>query len=312
MTVEFREIASGFGGAEGPIALPDGSVLMVETLAGSVTQVWPDGQRHVVATPGGGPNGLAFGPDSRVYMCNNGGLDEDDIAWISSAGEETYDRPTKPFAGRIEVLDMANGTVELLYDRVDGEHLIAPNDLVFDADGGFWFTDFGSLYHRGPQPGYLHYATSDGSRIERVAGPLHRANGVGLSPDGSELYVAETMSNRVWAWEVIAPGRLRTGDGEASGARLVCELAGAGWDSLAVEADGHVCVAATVGGYIGRITPSDGSVERMPIEIAPRPTNICFGGPDRRTAFVTVMGGQGHLLAGAWPGAGAPLHFHDI
>ena len=308
MQVEFHDIAAGFVVPEGPVALPDGSVLLVEVLAGRITRVHPDGARSTVATPGGGPNGLATGPDGRIYVCNNGGLTDDDITWLSSPEPETFERPGRPHEGRIEVLDLRTGGVEVLYDRVDGERLVAPNDLVFDTAGGFWFTDFGSLFLRGSQPGHLHYATADGTRIERVAGPLHRANGVGLSPDGQELYVSETNSGRVWAWSVAAPGRLRTGAGEASGARLVCELPDAGWDSLAVDADGHICVAATDAGYIGRIDPVNGAVERAELGLD-HPTNICFGGPDRRTAYVTVRGGTGHLLAGQWPVPGASLAF---
>jgi gluconolactonase len=310
MDVEFTQVTSGLIVAEGPLALDDGSVLLVEVLAGRITSVSADGEQRVIAEPGGGPNGLALGPDGRVFVCNNGGLTDEDVAWISSPEPETYERPARPFEGRIEVLDPNSGSIDVLYDAVDGEHLTAPNDLVFDAHGGFWFTDFGSLFHRGPQTGFLYYATADGEHVERAAGPLYRPNGVGLSPDGTEVYVSETFSGRVWAWDVTAPGRLRTGPGEASGARLVCEVVDAGWDSLAVEEDGTLCVAATIGGYIGRITPGDGAVDRVPIDVGEHPTNICFGGPDRRTAYVTMRGG-GFLLRAEWPVPGLKLNYYD-
>src|ERR1700678_1117227 len=163
--VELTEVATDLQSPEGPLALPDGSVLLVETLGGLITKVSPDGSRVTVAAPGGGPNGLAFGPDGKVYVCNNGGLTAEDVAWLSSPEPETYERPDRPYEGRIEVLDLDTGSVDVLYQGVDGERLLAPNDIVFDADGGFYFTDFGSLFHRGPQPGGLYYAQPDGSDI---------------------------------------------------------------------------------------------------------------------------------------------------
>ena len=74
LDVDFTEVATGFAVAEGPLAPPDGSVVLVETLGGRITRIGPDGSRSVVAEPGGGPNRLAFGPHGRVYTCNNGGL----------------------------------------------------------------------------------------------------------------------------------------------------------------------------------------------------------------------------------------------
>ena len=71
--MEFKEIATGLKFPEGPVAMDDGSVIIVEIPIGRITRVTMDGKLHTVATPGGGPNGLAVGPDGHLYCCNNGG-----------------------------------------------------------------------------------------------------------------------------------------------------------------------------------------------------------------------------------------------
>src|SRR5688572_1176731 len=72
---ELREIATDLLFPEGPIAMPDGSVLVVEIARRCLTRVLPDGRKEIVATPGGGPNGAALGPDGKCYICNNGGFE---------------------------------------------------------------------------------------------------------------------------------------------------------------------------------------------------------------------------------------------
>src|SRR5262245_61113814 len=137
---EIRELASGLRFPEGPVALPDGSVLVVEIARGTLTRIGKDGRATVVAQPGGGPNGAAVGPDGRVYVANDGGS----FTWHDLGGL-TVPGPTPPEhrGGRIERIDLDTGKVEVLYDACDGRRLIGPNDLVFDSTGGFWFTDHG-------------------------------------------------------------------------------------------------------------------------------------------------------------------------
>ena len=71
---EIREIATGLQFPEGPIALPDGDVLLVEIARGTLSRVRPNGRVEVVTKTGGGPNGAAMGPDGACYICNNGGF----------------------------------------------------------------------------------------------------------------------------------------------------------------------------------------------------------------------------------------------
>src|SRR5579863_7538568 len=139
-----RTVAEGLQFPEGPVALADGSVVLVEIQAGTITRVAPDGSKHVVARPGGGPNGAALGPDGRLYVCNNGGFE-----WHV---EGTHRRPilqaTDYSGGRIERVDLATGAVECLYRACGAVPLKGPNDIVFDRQGGFYFTDLGKVRAR--------------------------------------------------------------------------------------------------------------------------------------------------------------------
>ena len=197
-------VTTGLKFPEGPVALPDGSVLVVEIARGTLSRVTPDGDVEVVAEPGGGPNGAAIGPDGKCYVCNNGGFE-----WTERRGR-TYpgDQATDYRTGRIERIDLDTGAVEVLYESAGDVPLRGPNDIVFDASGGFWFTDHGKTRARERDRTGVFYAKADGSFIEEAIFPLEAPNGVGLSPDENELYVAETPTGRLWAFPLAAPGKL--------------------------------------------------------------------------------------------------------
>ena len=93
-----REIARGLAFPEGPVCLPDGSVLVVEIRRGTLTRVAPDGAQTVVAEPGGGPNGAAIGPDGEVYVCNNGGFEWHEVGALAVPGNQpaSYTRREHP------------------------------------------------------------------------------------------------------------------------------------------------------------------------------------------------------------------------
>jgi len=300
-----RVLADGLRFPEGPVAMPDGSVALVEIEAGRITRVAPDGTKSVIARPGGGPNGLALGPNGSLYVTNNGGF-----AWHEEGPEML--RPTGPSAdyrgGRIERIDPATGAVTVLYERC-GEHLLSgPNDLVFDGQGGFWFSDLGKVRARGRDHGAVYWAAEDGSRIVEAAHPVPGgANGIGLSPDGKVLYVAETETGRLWAWDVLGPGVLRKEPWPSPhGGRLVCQFPGfRRLDSLAVTAAGNIVVATLVSGEITTVAPT-GEILRVVKMPERMPTNICFGGPDMRTAYVTLSL-TGKLVSLPWDEPGLRL-----
>lgn len=298
-----RVLVSGLRFPEGPVALPDGSVLVVEMAAGRLTQVFPTGETRVIADVGGGPNGAALGPDGHCYICNNGGF-----SWRTDDG---FTRPTGPAAdyqgGAIQRVNLRSGAVETLYTHCDGVALHGPNDIVFDAQGGFWFTDFGKTFEDRILRGAVYYASTDGSFIRRAAHPVLTPNGVGLSPDGKTLYVTETETSRLWSFAVIGRGELgHEAWPSPNGGRLVHGLPGfQRFDSLAVEESGNICVATLVRGGISVFSPTGDLLEFL---AAPEGycTNLCFGGAHRRTAFITLSG-YGQLLAADWPRPGLAL-----
>lgn len=305
-TPAFRVIAEGLDFPEGPIAMPDGSVVLVEIRGRRLTRVHPDGRKQTVAETGGGPNGAAIGPDGRCYICNNGGFE---WAPLATGGfrpvREAYDYS----GGRIEAVDLESGAVEVLYRAAGDIPLRGPNDIVFDREGGFWFTDLGKVRDRDWDRGAVFYATADGRHIVEAAFPLITPNGIGLSPDERTLYVAETATGRIWAFEIEAPGVLRKASFPSPhGGRLHYSAPGfRNFDSLAVDGEGHVCVATLMEGGITAAAPSGGTGDFVPLP-DPFTTNICFGGPDLKTAYVT-QSSAGRLLAFDWPRPGLPLNF---
>jgi gluconolactonase len=294
-------VASGLRFPEGPVAMADGSVLLVEIERGALSRVAPGGGVTVVAEVGGGPNGLALGPDGAAYICNNGGF-----GWLTLDGglllpiHAAHDRP----CGSIQRVDLSDGTVSTLYDACDGVPLNGPNDIVFDAHGGFWFTDHGHVRASGRDHGALYYARADGSHISRQRSEMIGPNGVGLSPDGRTLYVAETMTARLWAMDIVAPGQLAEPPPFMPGRLVGTPPAYRLFDSLAVEEDGRVCVGTLVEGGITMFDAHGGH------EFLPLPgvgvTNICFGGADRRDAYVTSSP-DGVLYRVRWPRPGLTL-----
>lgn len=317
--IEWEIVADGLRFPEGPIALDDGSVLLVEIERGTLSRVAVDGTVTLIADLGGGPNGAAIGPDGRCYVCNNGGFQWREQGGLLLPGHQ----PENYRGGSIQVVDLHRGSFETLYDRCDGRGLRGPNDLVFDGSGGFWFTDHGKTRGRDRDITGVFYARADGSSIEEKIFPLEAPNGIGLTADGKRLFVAETLSGRVWFWELAGPGVIDPHPRSPHGGYLLAGLPGLRMlDSMAVDVHGRPCVATLIRGGItvfdipggaGRaLGPSAASdTERSWRHIPtddPMTTNICFGGEDHRTAWVTLSG-TGRLARTRWPVPGTELAF---
>ena len=128
-----------------------------------------------------------------------------------------------------------------------------------------------------------------------------------LSPDEKIVYCNDTHTQKLWAFDVDAPGKLAPPFAFGQRGRVVCTLPGHQWlDSLAVEANGNVCSATLLNGGI-TIFAADGSFEHVAFP-DPMTTNICFGGADIRDAYITLSG-TGKLVKARWPRPGLKLNF---
>ena len=305
--MEFVELASGLEFPEGPIAMDDGSILLVEIARQMLSRVTPDGAVSIVAETGGGPNGAAMGPDGHVWITNNGGFE-----WNRAGGRLLPAGQAEDYTtGSIQRVNIETGAVETVYTECDGIPLKGPNDIVFDQAGGFWFSDLGKNREYDRDLGALYYATTDGNHISRAVFPIPGgANGVGLAPNDTHVYIAETPTGRLFGWEIAEPGKLAA-DTAAAGFNSFIASAGGYtlFDSLAVEESGKVCVATIGPGGVTVIDPATGAVEHVAVGDDPLTTNICFGGAEMRTAYITLST-TGRLISCRWPRPGLRLHFN--
>lgn len=291
---------------EGPIALHDGSILLVEIQRGTLSRVEADGTVSVVADCGGGPNGAAIGPDGLVYICNNGGF-----TWQTIDGLlRPVGTPDDYVTGSIQTVDMASGEVRTLYESCDGHRLKGPNDIVFDHNGGFYFTDLGKRRADSLERGAIYYASTDGRHISQIVHPIEQPNGIALSKDQQRLYAAETFSAKVRYWDIAAPGKLKPHQDPFGVGNILYGFQGyERLDSMAVDGDDNICVATLGTGCINVIAADGTLVARVPV---PEPdvmvTNICFAGNDSKKAYITSSG-KGILYQTDWHCHGHTLAF---
>lgn len=303
-TPQLTEIASGLLFPEGPVAMADGSVLVVEMVGQSITRVNTDGSLERLVHVPGGPNGLAAGPDGKFFLCNNGGsfkrVEKNGKVYAGEFDAAAYR------GGKVQRIDIHTGEIVDLYTECDGRPLRAPNDLVFDAFGGFYFTDHGLRQERSQDRTGIYYAKADGSHIREIVFPSEAPNGIGLSPDGNRLYWAETHTGRVFARDIVEPGVLApTKGGPLS--PCICGLPGVQLlDSLAIDSAGNICVGTLINGGITVISPSGEVLDHVKTDDS-FTTNICFGGPDLMTAYLTLST-TGRLVSVPWPRKGLKLH----
>jgi gluconolactonase len=300
--MDFDIVAEGLQYPEGPIAMPDGALIIAESARGTITRVW-DGKSEIVADLGGGPTGAALGPDGALYVCNNAGSE-----WRKENGLLYPVGVSQDYSGgRIERVDLATGKVERVLEHCGDHALRAPKDLVFDRDGGFWFTDSGRSYARFRDHGGLYYTPAGAGAALEALYPLLTPCGIGLTLDETTLYVSDSLPGRLWAYDLAGPGRIAKAENPENTGRVICTLPGVQpLDSLAVEVGGRVCVAT---GRNGGITAfqQDGRFTHYAFPDL-CVSNISFAGADMRDAYITLAS-VGQVIKARWPEPGLKLNF---
>ncbi len=265
-----RFIKDGFKGTEGPLGLPDGRFVFTETQAERITQILPDGSTQPFLTQSNGANGLGW----------------------SRSGELFAVQVSQARVGIVYPADKAR----TLADSWEGKPFDRPNDLVLDSRGNVYFTDSGS--GPGQRQGAAAavdyakpavYRIRAGGVLERLAADITRPNGIQLSPDERTLYVADTAGEWVLAYDIAADGQIgpRRNFARLAGfRRLENGTTTSGADGLAVDADGRVYVATSVGVQVFTATGEPLGTIALPRA----PQNLAFAGPDKRQLYVVGRG----------------------
>ena len=253
--LQVSEVAGGFTFTEGPAADAAGDVFFTDIPQERI-HVWraATGKIDTWLERTDKLNGLCFRPDGVLVGCQMGQ------------------------GRRVVNIDPATRDITPLAGTIDGKRFNAPNDLAIDATGGVWFTD--PAYGRTPQELELaeeavYWIAPGGASVQRVAGGFTRPNGIALAPDGKTLYVADLGANVTFAFSVEGPGRL--------GQRR--RFADIGSDGFAMDERGNLYMTPTLPA-IRVIAPGGTELGEIPL---PTPAaNVTFGGPDRRTLFITA------------------------
>jgi gluconolactonase len=252
-----ERVADGFSFTEGPACDRQGNVYFTDQPNDRILIWTAEGKLTTFLQPSGRANGLCFGPDGRLWMC---------------ADEKNELRVAKP--GSKESVVAASGDEQ-------GGRLNGPNDVWVAPNGAAYFTD---PYYRRPywppgierrDPQSVFMLARDGKRVVRVAGDLKQPNGIIGSADGKGLYVADIGAGCTYAYDIAR-------DGSLTGKRLFCNM---GSDGMTLDDEGNVYLT---GPGVVVFDQTGKEVERIAVPEERWTANVCFGGKDRRTLFITA------------------------
>ena len=263
-------IKSGFTGTEGPIGLPDGSLIFTETQANRITRIDANNQTSTFLENTNGANGLGFDAKGRLIAVQT--------------------TPGKTLIGVI----YPKGQETTLADNFDGKPFGRPNDLVVSRTGGVYFTEPGPNATPGQPPPTpplspaVYYIPAGGKAI-RIAEGIGRPNGIMLSADEKTLYVNDTSGEHILAFDVKADGTVGNRRNFAKYPTVNKTPAGAfnsGADGLALDNAGRLYVVSLGGVHV--FSPKGDLLGTIPLSLQGQ--NIAFAGADRKTLYIVGRG----------------------
>jgi gluconolactonase len=254
---EVQKLADGFKFTEGPAADAEGNVYFTDQPNDRILCWSVVGKLSTYMQPCGRSNGLCFDKQGNLWAC----ADEKNELWCIDA----------------------SGDATVVVKQFEGKLLNGPNDIWIRPDGGIYFTDpfyKRPYWKRGPieqDVQAVYYLVPDRTGLVRVADDLEQPNGVIGTPDGKTLYVADIRAKKTYAY-AIQP------DGSLADKRLFCEL---GSDGMTIDSEGNVYLT---GKGVTVFDAAGQQIEQIAID-ARWTANVCFGGKDGKTLFITASDG---------------------
>ncbi len=249
-----KKLAGGFAFTEGPACDADGNVFFTDQPNDRILKWSTDGKLTTFMQPSGRANGLCFDRSGNLWAC----ADETNALWRIAP----------------------SGKVTLVIAAYQGKLLNGPNDVWLRPNGGLYFTDpfyQRPYWKRGPKEQDcegVYYVARDQSQVRRVIDDLKQPNGIIGAPDGSKLYVADIGANRTYSYRIHA-------DGSLDEKKPFCEM---GSDGMTIDNRGNVYLTSK-----GVFVFSSTGKQLEHIEVPEEWTaNVCFGGKDRHTLFITA------------------------
>lgn len=267
---ELEKLSGGFSFTEGPAVDREGNVYFTDQPNDRILRWSVDGVLTTFLQPSGRSNGLYFDAEGRLLAC----ADEKNQLW----------RITR------------DGQVEILVKDFQGKLLNGPNDLWIHPDGTIYFTDpyYERPYWRRSQPKLevegVYRLSADGRQLDRIIDDLVKPNGIVGTPDGRFLYVADIGAGKTYRYPILD-------DGGVGPAELFCEM---GSDGMTLDEAGNLYLT---GRGVTVFSPAGEELGNIPVP-EPWTANVCFGGSDYRSLFITASRGLYRLrmqVAGAAP-----------
>lgn len=251
-----QKLAGDFAFTEGPACDRDGNVFFTDQPNDRILKWSVDGKLTTFLQPSGRANGLSFDKDGHLWACADG---KNELWRISPSGEHT-----------------------VILKDYEGKLFNGPNDLWLPPGGGVFFTDpfyKRNYWQRGPKEmdECVYYLAPDLKTVKRVIDDLKQPNGIIGTPDGKTLYVADIGARKTYKYSIGERGEL-------TGKTLFCEL---GSDGLTIDNEGNVYLT---GRGVSVYNSRGEKIEQ--IDVPENWTaNVCFGGKDRQTLFITASKG---------------------